>query len=331
MRGRAALWDIEHRYRGVDGKWHPVLARGAAVRDERGNIVYWAGINLDISRLKQAEAALVEANRTKDEFLATLSHELRTPLNAIVGWSQMLLSGKLDEAATRRAIEIIARNGEAQNRLIEDVLDVSRIVSGKLRLDAEPTDVVSVLETVVESMLLAANAKGVEIRRDFRAPSAVVLGDPSRLQQVFWNLLSNAVKFTPSGGSVEVRLEATDSTVAVRVHDTGNGIRPEFLPHVFERFAQHDSSTSRRHSGLGLGLAIVRHLTELHGGTVAAESEGLGHGSTFTVRLPARSLEGRCNCARRCGGRPAATTNCAACGCSSWMTRPKPGSSSARC
>jgi len=286
------VWDIEHRYRGVDGKYHPVLARGVAVRDERGKIVCWAGINLDISGPKQAEAALVEANRTKDEFLATLSHELRTPLNAIVGWSQMLLSGKLDEAATRRAIEIIARNGEAQNRLIEDVLDVSRIVSGKLRLDAEPTDLVPVLETVVESMLLAANAKGVEIRRDFQARSAIVLADAARLQQVFWNLLANAVKFTPSGGFVEVRLEASDSTVVVRVHDTGNGIRPEFLPHVFERFAQHDHSTSRLHTGLGLGLAIVRHLTELHGGTVAAESEGIGHGSTFTVTLPARSQAG---------------------------------------
>ena len=282
------VWDIEHRFRGVDGRYHPVLARGLAVRDEQGGIVCWAGINLDITRLKQAEAALVEANRTKDEFLATLSHELRTPLNAIVGWSQMLLSGKLDEESARRAMEIIARNGEAQNRLLEDVLDVSRIVSGKLRLDAEPTDVVSVLEAALESMALAARAKGVEIRRDFRAPSAVVLGDGTRLQQVFWNLLSNAVKFTPAGGRVDVVLEAADSCVSVHVRDTGHGIGPEFLPHVFERFAQHDSSPSRRHSGLGLGLAIVRHLAELHGGTVSADSEGVGLGSTFTVRLPVR-------------------------------------------
>ena len=251
---------------------------------------------LEILRMNEAlrrqEEALIEASRTKDEFLATLSHELRTPLNAIIGWAQMLLRGALDEGATRRALEIIARNGEVQNRLIEDVLDVSRIVSGKLRLDAEPTDIVPVVDGAVESMLVGANAKGVELVRDFRAGSAMVLGDAARLQQVFSNLLSNAVKFTPSGGRITVTLEREDAGVTVKVGDTGTGIRPEFLPHVFERFAQHDSSTSRRHSGLGLGLAIVRHLTELHGGTVKAESEGLGRGSTFTVCLPARQPAG---------------------------------------
>jgi PAS domain S-box-containing protein len=233
-----------------------------------------------------AREAAEQANRTKDEFLATLSHELRTPLTSILGWSRMLITTRLDAENTARALESIERNARAQGRLIDDILDVSRIITGKLRLDVRPVDLASVIEGAVESVRPAAEAKGIRLQRVLDTGRQVVSGDPERLQQVVWNLLSNAVKFTPKGGRVQVRLERINSHVEIVVSDTGRGINADVLPHVFERFLQADSSTAREHGGLGLGLAIVRHLAELHGGSVRAESAGEGQGATFTVDLP---------------------------------------------
>jgi PAS domain S-box-containing protein len=227
-----------------------------------------------------------EANHIKDEFLATLSHELRTPLTAILGWASMLRSGRFDEAATQRALETIERNARAQRQIVEDVLDVSRIITGRLRIDARPVEVRSLVEAAVDGVRPAAEAKGVFLSTMLGRDVGVISADPDRLQQVMWNLLSNAVKFTPQGGRVEVELRRDGDHASVRVADTGQGVAREFLPHVFERFRQADSSTTRQHGGLGLGLAIVRHLVELHGGTVRAESEGEGKGATFTVELP---------------------------------------------
>jgi PAS domain S-box-containing protein len=230
-----------------------------------------------------------DANRIKDEFLATLSHELRTPLTAILGWASMLKGGGFDAAATRRAVETIERNARAQRQIVEDVLDVSRIITGKLRLELRPVDARSLLQEAVETVRPAAEAKGVRLSALLSGEVGEVSADPDRLRQVLWNLLSNAVKFTQEGGRVEVELRREGARAAVRVSDTGQGIAPEFLPHVFDRFRQADMGTTRQHGGLGLGLSIVRHLVELHGGEVAGESAGPGLGSTFTVRLPLRS------------------------------------------
>jgi len=232
--------------------------------------------------LREAE----DANRLKDQFLATLSHELRTPLNAIVGWTTLLMQGNLQPDAAARAVTVIDRNARAQTKLIEDVLDVSRIVSGKLRLNVHALDLTAVVKAAAESVSHAATAKRIRMKLLLEAGMGPVSGDFDRLQQVVWNLLSNAIKFTPAGGTVSVRVEEGDSNVSVVVRDDGAGIAPEFLPHVFERFRQADASTTRAYGGLGLGLAIVRHLVELHGGTARADSEGPGRGSTFTVALP---------------------------------------------
>jgi PAS domain S-box-containing protein len=238
-------------------------------------------------REKQARQEAESANRAKDEFLATLSHEMRTPLNAIVGWAHLLRTGQLDAAAAQRAIEVIDRNARAQSQIISDVLDVSKIVTGKLRLNAAPVSVVPVVEGALEAVRPAADAKGVRIETAFEPREASVSGDPDRLRQVVWNLLSNAVKFTPHGGRALVQVRRTGAEVEIRVEDDGAGIDPEFLPHVFERFRQSDQSSTRRHGGLGLGLALVRHLVELHGGSVAVASDGTGRGAAFLVRLPA--------------------------------------------
>ncbi len=239
--------------------------------------------------LEQAARAEAEAaNRAKDEFLATLSHELRAPLNAMLGWARMLRGGKLDEATAARALETIERNAKLQSQLIEDLLDVSRIISGKARLTVRPVDLSQVIDVAVDAVHPAALAKSIRLESVLDRSAGPVLGDADRLQQVVWNLLSNAVKFTPSGGRVDVRLEGDESEVRIRVHDTGRGIVPDFLPYVFDRFRQGSVLTTRTHGGLGLGLAIVRHLIELHGGTVQAESPGPGAGATFTVRLPFR-------------------------------------------
>jgi len=242
-----------------------------------------------LERERAARAEAETANRLKDEFLATLSHELRTPLTAIVGWTSILRSCRPDEQAAGRALDIIERNTRLQTQLIEDLLDVSRIITGKMHLDVQPTNPVEFTEAAIEALRPAAEARGVSIEKVMNAGVGTISGDPARLQQMVWNLLSNAIKFTPKGGSVKVKLEREGAHVLITVSDTGEGIGPEFLPHVFERFRQADMSTTREHGGLGIGLAIVQHLAALHGGTVKAESDGPGRGATFTVRIPLRS------------------------------------------
>ncbi|HLY39251.1 MAG TPA: response regulator [Candidatus Binatia bacterium] len=228
-----------------------------------------------------------EANRLKDEFIATVSHELRTPLNALRSWAYVLRAPTLAPDKMRRAVEAIERNVIAQARIVDDLLDVSRIVTGKLRLNTRLVDLAPIIDAAIESIAATAEAKGVRIVRSLDTPTALVLGDADRLQQVVWNLLSNAVKFTPAAGRVDVGLAAVGTDVTVRVADTGQGIRPDFVPHVFERFRQADASSTRATGGLGLGLAIVRHLVELHGGSVGVESAGEGLGATFTFTVPA--------------------------------------------
>ena len=228
---------------------------------------------------------LREANRIKDEFLATLSHELRTPLNAILGWVQLLCEGALDEEAATDAIQRVERNTKSLVKLIDDLLDVSRIITGKFKLEVRPIDLGPVIEAAIEAVRPAIEAKGIQLGLALE-PLGLVSGDPSRLQQVVWNLLSNAIKFTSPGGRVEVRLEQVGANGLITVSDTGEGIAETFLPYVFDRFRQANSVFTKEHGGLGLGLAIVRHLVEMHGGAVRAESPGRGKGATFTVTLP---------------------------------------------
>jgi CheY-like chemotaxis protein len=236
---------------------------------------------------ERAEAA----SRAKDEFVAMISHEIRSPLNAILGWSQMLRQGTLDQAATTNALESIERNARAQAQLVSDLLDISRVITGKLRINARPVDITNSLDSALESIRPAAEAKQIDVEVQRELYATVVTGDADRLQQVFWNLLSNAVKFTPRGGRVEVKVARADSQLEITFSDTGAGISKEFLPYVFNRFTQADTTTARRHAGLGLGLAIVRHIIELHGGTVFAASEGVGKGATFRITLPVRALQ----------------------------------------
>ena len=243
--------------------------------------------------LEQAMAAQAEADRAnglKDEFLAILSHELRTPLTSILGWSNLLAAGNLDDAAAKSALETIVRNARAQRQLIDDLLDISRIITGKLRLDVQPVELAPMIEAVVNGVRPAADARSIHLRTALDSRTSPISGDPDRLRQIIWNLLTNAIKFTPEGGRVEVGLERTDSHLEVTISDTGQGITSEFLPHVFERFSQSDSSSTRRHGGLGLGLSIVRQLVELHGGTVAATSSGAGEGTIFKVIFPLMSV-----------------------------------------
>ena len=253
--------------------------------DERlaATLTAQAAVAYENARLyTEAEAA----NRAKDEFLATLSHELRTPLTAILGWARLLRGGNLPEGTAGGALETIERNAKAQAQLIDELLDVSRIVTGKLRLDTRPVEFGRVIEAAVESVRPAARAKKIRLEVELEPLGGLFLGDAGRLQQVAWNLLSNAVKFTPEGGRVGVLLRRAGPDAEVRVEDTGQGIGADFLPHVFDRFRQADGSTTRSHGGLGLGLAIARHLVELHGGRISADSEGEGRGSSFTIRLP---------------------------------------------
>ncbi|MEH1892720.1 MAG: ATP-binding protein [Nostoc sp.] len=238
-----------------------------------------------------AQNAAEQANRLKDEFLAVLSHELRSPLNPILGWAKLLQTRKFDEAKTAYALATIERNAKLQSQLMEDLLDVSRILQNKLSLNISSVNLSAVIEVALDTVRLAAQAKSVQLKTKFEPNIGQVLGDPSRLQQVVWNLLSNAVKFTPSEGQVEIRLERVGTQAQIQVSDTGKGIDPEFLPHVFDYFRQADNSTTRTFGGLGLGLAIVRQIVELHGGTVQAESEGDEKGATFTVLLPIKSVE----------------------------------------
>ncbi len=292
--------------RAKDGRLIPVALTVSPIKGANGEVIGFSKIARDITDQKKAEAerdALLksehtarsqaeEANRVKDEFLAVLSHELRTPLNAILGWANLLRSGTLDAQNVERALEVVERNATAQSKLIEGVLDVSRIVSGKLQLDVRPLQLSTVVQSAVDSVRPMADAKNMTLRvSNGEEPEPLVNGDASRLQQVVWNLLSNAVKFSPAGGEIAVSLRPVNSSVEIAVKDQGQGIEKEFLPRVFDRFRQADSSTTRKHGGLGLGLAIVRHLVELHGGTVTAESEGAGQGATFRVRLQAITRE----------------------------------------
>ncbi|MBW4593109.1 MAG: PAS domain S-box protein [Brasilonema angustatum HA4187-MV1] len=272
----------------------------STLTDESGNLVSVLSLIMDVServrlaserdrilQLEQVARSEAErANRVKDEFLAVLSHELRSPLNPILGWSKILKTRKLDANKTTQALEIIERNAQAQAQLIEDLLDVSRILQGKLKLNVSAIDLTTVIYAALETVRLAAQAKSIELEPILEVGVWQVSGDPTRLQQVFWNFLSNAVKFTPNGGRVEVRLHEVASIAQITVSDTGKGISPEFLPYVFESFRQADSTTTRQFGGLGLGLAIARNIVEMHGGTVMAESLGEGQGATFTVQLP---------------------------------------------
>ncbi len=243
-----------------------------------------------LEREQAAHAEADNANGIKDEFLALLSHELRTPLTSILGWSDMLTEGTLDEVAATRALEIIGRNARTQRQLIDDLLDTSRIITGKMRLEVRPVELAPLIKIVVDAVRPAANARNIRLQMFLGALTSPISGDPQRLQQIIWNLLTNAIKFTPQGGSVDVRLERLKSRLELVVSDTGQGIEAAFLPHVFDRFLQSDSSSTRRHGGLGLGLSIVRQLVELHGGTVTALSQGAGQGATFKVTLPLVSV-----------------------------------------
>ncbi|MBC7783464.1 MAG: PAS domain S-box protein [Burkholderiales bacterium] len=296
---------IEFRVRGGDGEFRWFLARAMPIRGGGGQIVRWFGTCTDIHEQKllleqnqqlleserSARAQAERASNMKDEFLATLSHELRTPLSAILGWSHILTQGGVNEADLANGLKTIERNARAQNRIIEDLLDMSRITSGKVRLDVQWMDLASTVQAVLDGVKPAADAKAIRITSVLDPHVTPVSGDPSRLQQVFWNLLTNAVKFTPKGGKIQVVLERVDSHLEVRVADSGEGISPDFLPHVFDRFRQADATTTRPHGGLGLGLAIVKQLVELHGGTISASSAGLGQGATFTITLPVPSVQ----------------------------------------
>jgi len=243
--------------------------------------------NVRLLKLERtARQAAEESNRLKDEFLATVSHELRTPLTAILGWARLLEDESVDHEVSKQAIETICRNAKAQAQIVDDILDVSRIITGNLYLDLHPLELAPVVKNAINVVRPTADAKGIKIDARLDATPAMVSGDANRLQQVIWNLLSNAVKFTYSGGRVSVRLSQKGSAVEITVSDTGQGISREFMPYVFDRFRQADSTTTRHHGGLGLGLAIARHLVEIHGGTINAESEGEGRGATFTIKLP---------------------------------------------
>jgi len=271
-----------------DGTFFPVSLTISPILDSSGRVVGASKIARDISERKRLEERLFEANRLKDEFLATLSHELRTPLNAILGYANMIKSGAVAAENRDRAIDTIERNARMLTKLVEDVLDVSRIVSGKMRLNVQSVNVADVAGQAIEAILPAADAKGVRVEMHIDPDTGVVQGDPDRLQQVVWNLLSNAVKFTGRGGFVRIEVTAHAEDVIIVVCDSGMGISPSFLPHLFERFRQADSGT-RRPGGLGLGLNIAKQLVELHGGTITADSPGEGQGATFRIALPAHA------------------------------------------
>lgn len=294
------FYEIEYRFRRFDGRYRWFLGQGQPLKNKQGQIVRWFGTCTDIHDQKQIEIERAQllaeaqtarsqaeaASRMKDEFLAIVSHELRSPLNAMLGWSKLLRAGKLDESMREKALQVIERNAEAQTQLIEDLLDISRIIRGKVRLNLAPVNLAQVIDSAIDTVRPSADIKQIHLESRVQTDRAIVSGDLDRLQQVIWNLLTNAVKFTPEAGTVKVDLTQTDTHAQIRVIDTGKGISPEFLPYVFDRFRQAENVTTRTTGGLGLGLAIVRSLTELHGGTVQVESPGEGQGSTFIVELP---------------------------------------------
>ncbi|HLO89263.1 MAG TPA: ATP-binding protein [Nostocaceae cyanobacterium] len=295
------IYEIEYRLKwAVNGSYRWLLARGLPLKDQQGKIVKWIGTCTDIDEQKQIQqerAHLLEleqaarekaetANKIKDEFLAVLSHELRTPLNAILGWARLLQIYQFDQQKTSQALVTIERNAKLQAQLIEDLLDVSRILQGKLILNNTKVNLQVVISLAIETVKLAAESKSIEVKAILPTDPVRVLGDATRLQQIFWNLLSNAVKFTPKSGKVEIKLEEVDDNAQITVSDTGQGISAEFLPYVFDYFRQADSSSTRKFGGLGLGLAIVKNIVEMHGGSITAASSGIDQGAIFTVRLP---------------------------------------------
>jgi PAS domain S-box-containing protein len=282
-------WHEQHRPSDRQLRFLDLLARQAADLIEQRQTA--AEREQLLAREQAARVEADRANRIKDEFLAVLSHELRTPLNPILGWSKLLQNGKLDLAKTQQALQTIERNAKLQSELIEDLLDVSRILQGKLNLNVSSINLSATIRTAMETVRLAAEAKSIHLEASFEPDPPLIRGDSTRLQQVIWNLLSNAVKFTPAGGQVNIRLERLDSFAQITISDTGQGIEPDFLPYVFEYFRQANATTTRKFGGLGLGLAIVRHLVELHGGTVSVESLGVGRGATFTVKLPLSPIQ----------------------------------------
>jgi PAS domain S-box-containing protein len=304
--------------RAKDGRLISVSLTVSPIKDADGNVIGASKILRDVTRQKEIEEerrqvglklqlAIEErdelltreqearqqselANRAKDEFLGLLSHELRTPLNSILGWTRLLSTENLDADTTRRAIETIDRNAKLQTRLIDDMLDVSRIISGKLRLDAQPVDLTTVINSAIDTLRPAAAAKDIRFQTEMDFATETVLGDPARLQQVLWNLLSNAIKFTPKGGNIHTSFQQVNSQARVTVTDSGPGIEESFLPFVFDRFRQADSTTIKKYGGLGLGLSIVRHLVELHGGTVAAANREDSSGAVFTLNFPVMAI-----------------------------------------
>jgi PAS domain S-box-containing protein len=286
--GKRDDYRVDFRQRTLSGEWKWILSLGKIITwDKDGKPLRMIGTHTDITKRRQAELKLIEANRLKDEFLAALSHELRTPLNPILGWTKLLQAQKLNPEKTKEALATIERNVKHQIALIDDLLDISSIIQGKFNLSLQPVDLAPILNNAIETVYFTAGAKSIIIQ--FHLPShgvSVVMGDKTRLQQVFWNLLSNAIKFTPDGGRVDIWLEVQQNNVQIRITDTGIGICPKFIPHVFDRFRQADGSSTRKYGGLGLGLAIVKYLVELHGGTVEAESSGEAQGATFKVKLP---------------------------------------------
>ena len=263
-----------------------IVGASKIVRDISDRVRFELQRDALLVREQEARTAAEAGNRTKDEFLAVLSHELRTPLNAVYGWARMMQTGKLDDETSERALDAIVRNANAQVQLIDDLLDVSRVMNGKMRLDIRPVQIQEVVERALDAVRPVALAKGVRLESDLDPQGVKINGDEGRLQQIFWNLVTNSVKFTDEGGLVQVHMRSTNGNVEIVVTDTGQGIPAEVLPFVFDRFRQWDSSSIRAHSGLGLGLALVKQLTELHRGTVSAASDGLGKGSTFRVTLP---------------------------------------------
>ncbi|MCU1263827.1 MAG: domain S-box [Acidobacteria bacterium] len=293
--GREVIGTVEFFNREIRQPDPELLRMVASIGGQIGQFQERKRAEGELARLllleRSARAEAEQANRLKDEFLATVSHELRTPLNAMMGWARMLRSGRLDTESRDHALEVIERNAWAQKQIIEDILDVSRVITGKLRLNLSPVDLRSVAEAALDAVRPALEAKEIQIKHTMDPRVRVIAGDSDRLQQVIWNLLSNAAKFTPAGGQIELSVQQTNTNIQIQVSDTGSGIDPDFLPYVFERFRQADGSTTRTHGGLGLGLAIVRHLVELHGGSIKAENRKEGQGATLTVSLPLPSGE----------------------------------------
>ena len=285
LAGKGDRWSVEKRYLRRDGEVIWVLVNGTIVRGIGSDETHFVAHAADITDRRRADDALREASRLKDEFLATLSHELRTPLNVVAGWARILRNDPACEGPMGRGLSVIERNTDALRRLTDDLIGMSSVLTGRVRLERRAVDLRSVLDDVAESIALAVQAKGLSMTTEFE-DGLVVRGDEARLRQIFWNLMSNALKFTPGGGTITATARVEDDIIRVRVSDTGIGIPAGFLPYVFEKFRQEDASHTREHQGLGLGLTIARQFTELHGGTITVESRGRNEGATFMVTLP---------------------------------------------